>query len=359
MATFEVKIETLTVLPHPNADRLEIAHVGLYHIVVGKGDWVTGDKCFYIPEYSILPQPLIEALGLEGKLAGPEKNRVHPVKLRKELSQGVVAPLSFVSPEVIEAKGLDGDYAEDLGITKWEPVIPASMSGDVEAGHEVVNWIEIENLKKFPNIFTAGEPVVVTEKIHGTCSCFTVINPTSVDAKLIVTSKGLGAKRLALKESKDNLYWQMAEKYNLTEFGKFIAEKYSESMPVSKVAIFGETFGKVQDLTYGLPGSYGFTVFDIFVEGEESRWLNPDEVINLTQEFGIPHPPVLFVGEFSIEKTEELASGMEQVSGKEVHIREGVVIRPINRTKAEGGMEKIAKYVSEAYLTRKNGTEYN
>lgn len=359
MATFEVKIETLTVFPHPNADRLEIAQVGLYRIVVAKGEWETGDKCFYIPEFSVLPEPLITALGLEGKLAGPNKNRVHPIKLRQELSQGIVAPLSFVSSEVLVTKGEDADYAEDLSITKWEPEIPASLNGDVEAGHDVIQWIEIENLKKFPNIFTPGEQVFVTEKIHGTCSCYTVTNPGSPEAELTVTSKGLGAKRLALKPSKDNVYWQMAEKYNLLEFGSFVHTKFGGTELISKVAIFGETYGKVQDLTYGLPGKYGFVVFDVFVEGDNSRWLNPEEVLQLTEEFGIPHPPVLFVGDFAVTEIVNLASGKEQVSGNETHIREGVVIRPLERGKDATGIEKIAKYVSDEYLTRKNGTEYN
>ena len=163
MATFEVTKETIEVFPHSNADRLELARVGLYNIVVGKGQFASGDIVLYIPEYAVLPANLIEALGLEGKLAGKAGNRVKPVKLRGELSQGVVAPLSLLPQGTPEQR----DYAEVLGVTKWEPEIPMNMSGDVEGNYALLSWIDVENLKKYPEMFEAGESVTVTEKIHG------------------------------------------------------------------------------------------------------------------------------------------------------------------------------------------------
>nr|WP_265582719.1 hypothetical protein [Streptomyces ferrugineus] len=54
----------------------------------------------------------------------------------------------------------------------------------------------------------------------------------------------------------------------------------------------------------------------------------------------------------------EVASGRETVSGRELHLREGVVIRPaVERYSAVVGGRAIAKAVSPAYLTRKGGTE--
>ncbi|MGQ5640103.1 MULTISPECIES: hypothetical protein [unclassified Streptomyces] len=53
--------------------------------------------CVHIPEQSVLPPGLIEELGLTGRLAGGgrraaggEANRVKSVRLRGELSQGIV-----------------------------------------------------------------------------------------------------------------------------------------------------------------------------------------------------------------------------------------------------------------------------
>lgn len=364
MATFEVTIEKIEVFPHPNADRLELARVGLYNIVVGKGTWKTGDEVLYVPEFAILPENITIALGLEGKLSGKAQNRVKPVSLRGALSQGVVAPLSLLPDGALEKIGKDGDFAEILGITKWEPVVPASLAGMTQSAPEIVRWIEIENLKKFPDLFEDGEEVVLTEKIHGTCSCYTFVDPQG-ENKLLVTSKGLGKSNLALKEEEKNLYWQMSKKYDLNKLVQVVVEAYPNAH-FNKIAIFGETFGAVQDLKYGYTnGGHGFVVFDINVNYNNedgtsvSRWLNPDEVETLTEKAGIPTPPVLYKGPFSVDTVVAHASGKELVSGTESHIREGVVIRPKQRVNLETGGTKIAKYVSEEYLTRKGGTEYN
>lgn len=385
MSTFEVTIETIKVFPHPNAERLELAQVGLYNIVVGKGTWQTGDKVLYIPEYAVLPENLITALGLEGKLAGSHKNRVKPITLRGELSQGLVAPLTFLPEGAIETIGENGNFAETLGIKKWEPEVPASLSGEVEGSAELIQWIDIENLKKFPDLFEEGEPVFINEKIHGTASCYTFLNPENENPEVLVTSKGLGSKNLVIRESERVVYWNVLKEYRLQELAHHIASVYSVFMgeedeegdlaslaEVTRVAVFGETFGsKIQDLHYGMnQGKPGFAVFDIFIEykdetGTHGYWLNPKEVNVETRVVGVPTVPALYEGPFSLEKVVELASGMEQVSGKELHIREGVVVRPIERKAGYSeGAKKIAKYVSEAYLTRKGldgqaPTEYN
>ena len=44
------------ILPHPNADKLELTHVEGYQIVVGKGNFKTGDLAVYIQPDSVVPQ---------------------------------------------------------------------------------------------------------------------------------------------------------------------------------------------------------------------------------------------------------------------------------------------------------------
>lgn len=378
MSTFEVTIEKITVFPHPNADRLALARVGLYNIVVGKDNWNTGDKVLYIPEFAVLPQELIIALGLEGKLAGSKKDRVKPIALRGELSQGLVAPLSLLPEGSLETIGEDGDFAEVLGITKWQPIVPEGMSGDRVGNAELIPWIDIENLKKYPDLFEEGETVIVDEKIHGTASLYTFLNPGADDAEVLVSSKGLGSGHLVLKESDKVLYWNILKAHNIEGLANNIAEVYADILGdkdatgktvtpavINKVAVFGETFGKnVQDLHYGRDDKRGFLVFDAFLEytnaeGIFGYWLDPNELTLSTAEVGLDTPPRLYEGPFSLEIVSGLAYGPEQVSGTEAHIREGVVIRPANRQKDYyGGAKKIAKYVSDDYLTRKDATEY-
>ena len=130
MSTFAVTVERIgRVWAHDNADRLEMASLEGkdYYFIIGKGEFQAGDVVIYFPIDSVLPQWICEALGLGGKLAGSEQNRVKTVRLRGNLSQGVVAsPQVFAS--VLDAAGLQvgADVTEPLGVTKYEPpVIPS------------------------------------------------------------------------------------------------------------------------------------------------------------------------------------------------------------------------------------------
>ncbi len=365
MSTFEVTIEQITVFPHPDADRLELARVGLYNVVVGKGSYQTGDWVLYIPEYAVLPEQLIETLGLTGKLAGTKGDRVKPLKLRGALSQGLVAPLSVLPAGTkLDLK----DYADILGITKYQPAIPTSMSGEMEGNTELINWIDIENLKKFPDTFNSDDVIAISEKIHGSSTLTTFVFdgknfPTPLET--IVSSKGLGEKQIALKESESVIYWRAIKENKLADMASTIAGTLSkEESSVIKVAIFGEVYGsKVQDLHYGKTnGQLGFSVFDVYVEfaNKQGRWLNPAEVDTFGQLTNVLIVPTLYVGNYDLDTVIGLASGKETISGEELHIREGVVIRLYDRPAGyRAGSERIAKYVSDDYLTRKGGTEYN
>jgi tRNA-binding EMAP/Myf-like protein len=91
MVRFAVEVLSLAnVEPHPNADRLELAVVGNYRVIVGKNAFRPGDLVAYIPEGALLPDRLIEELGIRGYLAGSQHNRVKAAKLRGVLSQGLV-----------------------------------------------------------------------------------------------------------------------------------------------------------------------------------------------------------------------------------------------------------------------------
>jgi hypothetical protein len=66
---------------------------------------------------------------------------------------------------------------------------------------------------------------------------------------------------------------------------------------------------------------------------------------------------VLYEGPYDYEALAALAEGSETVSGGTTHLREGLVIRAMPERQGTQG-RAIAKLVSAAYLTRKNGTEY-
>ncbi|WP_224275261.1 RNA ligase (ATP) [Streptomyces sp. LS1784] len=354
MSTLRVTAEKLIILEHPNADALELAQVGLYRAVVAKGMYRTGDHAVYIPEQSVLPEELIEELGLTGKLAGARANRVKAVRLRGELSQGIVCrPVALAGTDLAAAAERGEDFGELLGVAKWQPPVPTSMSGDVVSAPDLLPWVDIENLKRYPDAFEPGEPVVLTEKLHGSCCLVTYFAATG---EVQVSSKGIGAQGLALVEDARNLYWRAVRAYDIPA----VAARLAERLGAERVGIFGEVFGEgVQDLGYGASARTerpGYAAFDLsaLVDGQ-LNWLSAAELLDGE----LPLVPELWRGPFDPETVLGFARGKETVSGRELHLREGVVVRPVTeRWSPVLGGRAIAKVVGDAYLTRKGGTEY-
>lgn len=370
MATFEAKVYKLKIEEHPNADALELAVVGDYRSIVRKGQFKTGDLGVYIPEAAVLPEWLIEELGLVGRLAGKRSNRVKAVKLRNILSQGLIYPVTELSDgkpgvkfrndvgESLVISVFEGMRVDDvLNITKYEPPIPVHLAGEVWNAHgKTINY-DIENFKKYPNVFTEGEPVFFTEKIHGTWSCIGYHPDVEIP---IITSKGLSGQGLAFKmngvNEKNTYVRTLYETPYLDRAKMYVEQKYG-NVPFY---ILGEIFGKgIQDLTYGT-NEPTFRAFDVYVgQPGTGRYLGYTDFVQFCQYVGVDRVPVVYTGSFSKEIMEEMTSGKEVISGKEANIREGIVIKPIvERYDVELG-RVVLKSISEQYLLRKDGTEFN
>ena len=360
MSTFIVPVVRVVIEPHGNADALEVARVGDYRSVVRKDQFRTGDLVAYIPEQAIVPDALLDELGLRGRLAGKDANRVKAIKLRGVLSQGLVYPA--------RAGWSEGqDVAAALGVAKWEPPVPSHMSGQVYgAGADRCVKYDIENIKAFPEALGEGEPVVFTEKIHGTW-CQLGLVPEGAAGTLVVSSKGLAAKGLAFvpdaPENATNLYLRVARSVGFVD--RVRATFAAELAAGRPVFVLGEVFGAgVQDLGYGAKTdqdrTLGFRVFDVYVGWVgQGGFLSDADLEAACAALGLPRVPVLYRGPFSRAALAEHTDGRETVSGAGLHVREGVVIRPqVERHVAELGRVQL-KSVSEKYLLRSGGTEYN
>lgn len=363
MATFEVKAYPLRIEEHPNADALELAVVGDYRSIVRKGQFKTGDLGVYIPEAAVLPEWLIEKLGLVGKLAGKDKNRVKAIKLRGILSQGLICPI-----DVLDEKNPNRtwnitehmDLTSWLGITKYEPPIPVHMAGEVFNAHGYTLNYDIENIKKYPNVLTERDLVMITEKLHGTWTCFGYHPDVN---QPIVTSKGLSARGLAFKfndENKDNLYIR-SFMGTADGLGRTVIDRVRDALVDGlPIYLLGETFGRgVQDLHYGLDRP-SFRLFDIYVGTPGSgRYLSGAEFLRVCRDIGVEPVPVLYTGGFTKEVVQELTDGKDTITG--AHIREGVVIRGLVEDLRHDELGRvILKSVSEAYLLRSgDATEFN
>lgn len=153
------------VIAHPNADKLSIAIIGGWQVCVKLNEFKKGDLALYCEIDSLVPVDIPEFNFLEDrkdslKVFGERTySRVKTIKLRKELSQGLLVPI----PRQLETPVEDGDdLTQVLGVLKYEKTISKSMAS-IEPNyswyHRLALWIrgpEIESLP-FPDFLRKSE----------------------------------------------------------------------------------------------------------------------------------------------------------------------------------------------------------
>lgn len=359
-----VRIED--VLTHPNADALDlIKPEGKDFLpVVQKGRYAPGDFAIYVGEGAVLSEELLKETRFwdeekdKGMLAGALGNRVKPVKLRGHVSQGIL-----INPAAVAEIEHGADYAEALGIVKYEVPIPAHLAGEVDSLGVNFTYTDIENIKNWPDVFVPGEVVVAHEKLHGTCLVFSLrFNDETEAYDFVVSSKGQAGKGFAIRESESNYYWRVAKKYGIHhELRGLLVWFNVNGHDLEEVTLFGEGLG-VQDLKYGSTNTDAEArFFDIrFTPKDgEPTYVDSDPLSWFLSQMGLPRVPRLYTGPFDIETITEAASGRETLTGKETHVREGAVVRPILERRHPSLGRVILKVISPDYLTRKgDATEY-
>jgi RNA ligase (TIGR02306 family) len=338
------------IKPHANADALEISVVKGWQVVVKKGTLQPGDTVVYFPPDCILPQQLSDKLGVTQYLS---KDRVRTVKLRGEVSHGFIVARQDI-PE-LNNNQLGDNVADLLNITKWEPpqeLYPGEVLPDLPY---FLKYTDIENFRNFPDVMTDDEPVVITEKIHGT-NC----RVGFVSGEYVAGSHKLRIKEPDDKKYETNMYWYPYSLAGVKDLLAYLCEKHgSES-----IILFGEVYGWVQDLKYGrTKGKVAFAAFDISIQG---KYLNWAEFKELCTKFNIPMVPVLKQDAFGNVRQilDTLISGKTDIKteeGRDIdQVKEGIVIRLVTeRTDAKIG-RVILKYINDDYLTRHTDkTEYH
>jgi RNA ligase (TIGR02306 family) len=409
MSTFDCAVTPITIIPHPNAEKLELAQVADYRCVVGKDLYKTGDLVAYIPEAAVIPEDQLQFFGYwseangKGLLAGSKGDRVKAVKLRGEVSQGLVFPVEKIKMylgQLDREFNVGDDVAGLLGIVKYEPPIPVGMAGEVyNCGQSVTVDYDIENLKKYPDVLVEGEEVIFTEKLHGTSFQIGLlpimdkyhndahfrVKTEDGEAYFFIGSKGLGAQGLCFKDNganTNNVYVRAARQFKLFEkllklrrdidngeFDPLARETRFEGNTfvgmIEPLILQGEVFGAVQDLTYGAKqGEIFFRAFDICV-GERSyrRYFDEEKFAKAIEIMEIDRCPVLYKGPYSKEKILELTHHTKSVVCP-TQISEGGVVKPTKERKDPAiptmGGRVILKSINEDYLLRKgNATEFN
>lgn len=307
------------IIPHPNANSLELSIIGGWQIVTRIGETKIGDKVIYCEIDSLLPnQPwLPQAIKL--KLDNQKENtwfRLKTIKIRSEISQGLIIPISGTIEHMKEYE-IDTDVTKELGIKKYEdPAFsdPIGISTDkfptnlIDKTDEPRIQSSVNLLSKIQNL-----PYYITVKCDGTSATF-LINPSTQE--LLVCSRN------QIRSRPDNLedcpYWSIAVKYD-------IENKLSQME--GRYAIQGEICGpKIQKNLLGLDklDLFIFNIIDI----PSRRKVPYSDFVKITEQLQIKTVPIEEVGNvFDITDIKTLLSKAEGKYKNTKNHREGLVIR--------------------------------
>lgn len=112
------------------ADKIELAIINGWQVVVKKGEHKVGELVVFCEIDSWVPHAIAPFLTKEGYppsvYEGVAGERLKTIKLRKQLSQGLVLPISSVFDILLKQVGVTDfiqegdDLTEALGVLKWE-----------------------------------------------------------------------------------------------------------------------------------------------------------------------------------------------------------------------------------------------
>jgi RNA ligase (TIGR02306 family) len=286
--------EITYIKPIEGADAIECAIVnGGWPVVIRKGEYQVGDVAIYLEIDSWVPHELAPFLskGQEPReYNGIKGERLRTVKLRGQISQGLLLPTTILSEQLglnfLEVYPVGFDLSDVLKIQKWEPPIPAQLQGTMKGNfpHFIpkTDQERCQNLRK--EIFEEheGETYEVTTKLDGSSMTVYVKNGEI----------GVCSRNIDLKETEGNSFWKAAREQNiiepLLELSKEKGEEY---------AIQGELIGEgIQGNPEKLKGQR-FYLFDIY-SITEGRYFEPFErytVLDQLRMLGadVEHVPII------------------------------------------------------------------
>lgn len=257
--------------PIPDADQIEVATIDAWKVVVKKGEFLVGDLVCYFEIDSWIPNTIAAFLS-KGKtpkeFEGVQGERLKTIRLKGQISQGLVLPLSILSSTNDETNINEGDdITERVGILKWEKPLPVNMNG--HALGYFPTFIPKTNAERCQNLvaeiaeaFDTEEEFEITEKIDGSSmTVYTVNNtPLSEDRQI---EFGVCSRNLELKTelSDDNIFVNTARDTGLIaamlELGLDIAvqgELYGEGIQGNREKIKGVKFAvyNIFDISTGM-----------------------------------------------------------------------------------------------------------
>jgi RNA ligase (TIGR02306 family) len=337
------KIDDLKEIP--GADLIEVAVVGGWNVVVKKGEFTAGDLAVYLEIDSFVPNALAPFLtraghfpksfsvtNEDGSVTTVEGERLKTIRLRGQLSQGLLLPLSVCT--MIDSLLIEGlDVTLPLGIVKWEKPVPAQLAGLIRGNFPTAipktDQERCQNLvKEIHAAIEADLTFEVTEKLEG----------SSMTCYLIDGEFGVCSRNLDLKRDENNSFWATAIRDDIEAKMRAVGPNPGEDWGF---AIQGECVGPgIQGNIYKLSRTE-FFVFDVY-DIKRGEYLKPDERRCLIATMGLKHAPVLTTE----RPLSPVAMLLDWADGKSVlgdTLREGIVFKQV-----DGGMS--FKAISNKYL---------
>jgi len=288
------------ITPIEGADAIETATVLGWEIVIKKGEYQVGDLCCYIQIDTILPEKP------EYEFLRDRKFRVKTIKLRKQISQGLIVPLPA-------GEWKEGDDLTDvIGVKKYEKVdnnptryqkprkpktwygrllynfkynflgkmFPGLLKKDrSDFPKNLVPITDEERIQNIPKVLHthAGKTFILSFKLDG--SSITIIHN-----KFLGRSKYRICSRRFELHDKNNDWHKVFTNTNFKRHIQTLVKYYG----TNDIIVQGEAIGKFNGNHHGLK-SDEIKLFNIFVNGKR---INQREFIEVCRANYIPHCPM-------------------------------------------------------------------
>lgn len=311
------------IIPIDGADAIELAKIGGWQAVIKKGEYAPGDLCCYCEIDSFIPHELAPFLskGKEPKeFNGIRGERLRSAKFRGALSQGLILPI----PSVMIVN-VDDDVTEFLGIQKWEPPIPAELSGQVVGLFP--SFIPKTDQERIQNF----EANVFVENINSEYEVSMKLDGTSMTSFYYSGNHGTCSRNWQLKVNNSNAGNTIVRTYIDSGLQEILC-KYGKN-----IAVQGELMGPGIQANRESLKSHKLFVFDIYdidngcYLSPDARYMVMDELYNLglNQDI-VMQVPILFknvtLGNLGINNVDDclrFAEGPSIINS----VREGVVFK--------------------------------
>lgn len=323
----------------PNADSICGYLIDGWIVVDSIGKYEKDELVVFLEVDSFVPHELAPFLS-KGKepreFEGVKGERLRTVKLRGQLSQGLLLPYSILPKGSLGyefGSGVEGeDITEVLGILKWERPMNAQLAGMARGNFPTLvpktDQPRIQNLtREFADY--QQDTWSITEKLDGS-SCTFYLDDEDV---FHVCSRNLD-----LKEDEANSFWKVARKFDI--------EGIMRRNFLKGMAIQGEMIGEgIQGNQYKV--SLDFYVFDMY-NVHTGQYLLPVQLKAACEKLGLKHVPILSedisIHASSIQSILDFAEGNSILNGSN---REGVVF------KSNSLHDRSFKCVSNSWLLKK------